>query len=342
MYDRKIDGRELKFGVSGKLYQSNVLLYDKQSESLWSQLKEEAISGEMTGKRLTALPSVLTTWSRWRRDHPATLVLSPDTGYARPYDRDPYAGYAESGDLMFPPSRVDRRLPAKARVLGIEMQGDAVALPFERLAAAKTPFEIRIGGTEVTIRYDSATATAEALVRGKLIPAFTGYWFAWYAFHPQTKVWPDVSPAAAPAALGEASRIVVVEHQGRWASLGRLSPVGDRLAEDERGGFYVISGTLRNDSRQPVDFVELSYELLDDRGRVVLRDQGYNRTAETLRDSEGHSTTPLPDAARPPPIPPGATDSFRMFFFRDETPQFASYRIRVAAAPDGSTRPAGR
>lgn len=215
MYDRKIDGRELTFGVSGKLYQSNVLLYDKQSESLWSQLKEEAIAGEMTGKRLTALPSVLTTWGRWRRDHPNTLVLSPDTGYARPYDRDPYAGYAESDGLMFPPSRVDRRLPSKVRVLGIEIQGDAVALPFERLAAAKTPLEIRIGGTEVTVRYDSASATAEALVRGQPIPAFTGYWFAWYAFHPQTKVWPEMSSAAAePGRLDEASRIVLVRASG--------------------------------------------------------------------------------------------------------------------------------
>jgi len=218
VYDRKIDGRELTFGVSGKLYQSNVLLYDKQSESLWSQLKEEAISGEMTGKRLTALPSVLTTWGRWRRDHPATLVLSPDTGYARPYDRDPYAGYAESDDLMFPPSRVDRRVPPKARVLGIEIRGEAVALPFERLAAAKTPFEIRIGGSAVTVRYDSASATAEALVHGQPIAAFTGYWFAWYAFHPQTKVWPDMFPAVAqPAERGTASQIVVFEHQGRWA-----------------------------------------------------------------------------------------------------------------------------
>lgn len=189
MYDRKINGREITFGVSGKLYQSNVLLYDKQTESLWSQLKEEAVTGPMTGTRLTALPSIVTSWSRWRHDHPKTLVLSSDTGYSRPYDRDPYAGYEESDVLMFPPSHGDTRLPPKERVLGLELKGETMAFPLSRLAAAKAPLDVTIGGMKVTVRYDSETKTAEALAGGDAIPAFTGYWFAWYAFHPTTKVW---------------------------------------------------------------------------------------------------------------------------------------------------------
>ena len=75
MYDREMNKKELTFGVSGLLYESNVLLYDHQTESLWSQLKEEAVTGPQTGTRLRAIPSVMTTWKAWRAQHPNTLVL---------------------------------------------------------------------------------------------------------------------------------------------------------------------------------------------------------------------------------------------------------------------------
>jgi hypothetical protein len=341
VYDRTIDGRELTFGVSGKLYQSNVLLYDKQSESLWSQIQEEAVAGVMTGKRLTALPSVLTTWERWRRDHPTTLVLSPDTGYSRPYDRDPYEGYADSDSLMFPPSRIDRRLPPKERVVGLEKGGEAIALPTSRLAQTKTPVEVRLGGTTITVRYDPASETAEAFVGGKPTPAFTGYWFAWYAFHPQTRLWPGVTPGAANregAADHGDSPIVILEHQGRWSSLMGFSEMSGGLGDDERGGFYLITGKLRNDSRKTLSFVRLGYELLDDRGEVVVRDWGYNRSAEELRDPQVESGETPPVEVGVKPIAAGADDSFRMFFFRDELPRFRSYRVSVEAVGESPER----
>jgi hypothetical protein len=85
----------LVFGVSGLLYNSDMLLYDRQSESLWSQIDRRAISGPRRGERLQAIPLEHTTWGDWRRRHPDTLVLSRDTGHARDYDRDPYAGYEQ-------------------------------------------------------------------------------------------------------------------------------------------------------------------------------------------------------------------------------------------------------
>ncbi len=101
-FNARIEGRVLNFGVSGLLYNSDVLLYDRQTQSLWSQLLGQAISGPMKGHHLKMLPLSHTTWADWRKSHPATEVLSANTGMQRPYERDPYAGYERSEEIMFP------------------------------------------------------------------------------------------------------------------------------------------------------------------------------------------------------------------------------------------------
>ncbi|HSG05403.1 MAG TPA: DUF3179 domain-containing protein, partial [Nitrospiria bacterium] len=93
-FDPVVKGEHFTFGVSGLLYQSDVLMYDRQTDSLWSQILQEAVTGKMMGTRLTLLPLIHTTWEEWRKEHPNTLVLSTDTGYSRNYRRDPYEGYA--------------------------------------------------------------------------------------------------------------------------------------------------------------------------------------------------------------------------------------------------------
>lgn len=247
MYDRKIGDRELTFGVSGLLYQSNVLLYDKETESLWSQLREEAVTGSLTGTKLTPLPSVTTTWGRWRELHPKTLVLSPQTGYSRPYGRNPYEAYEASDELMFPPSRLDRRLPPKEKVIGIRLGGEEIALPFSGLARASRSIEVEIGGMTVTVSFDATTQTAEAIVGTDPLPAFTGYWFAWSAFHPKTKVWGEESPrSAVPRALDSMfRRATIVEHSG----VSPTSPGSLRAGTSERAaastGSAERSGTTR-------------------------------------------------------------------------------------------------
>lgn len=108
MYDRTVNGQTLSFGVSGQLYRRNLLLYDHQTESLWSQIREEAVTGPFAGTRLRAVPSTMTTWAEWRQQHPDTLVLSTDTGFDRDYERDPYAGgYV---DILMLPLRLLRDL----------------------------------------------------------------------------------------------------------------------------------------------------------------------------------------------------------------------------------------
>ena len=75
-----VHGKEVSFGVSGLLYQSDLLMYDHQSESLWSQVSMKAVAGPLTGTKLTPVPLVHTTWGDWKRSHPATQVLSTETG----------------------------------------------------------------------------------------------------------------------------------------------------------------------------------------------------------------------------------------------------------------------
>jgi hypothetical protein len=114
-----------------------LLFYDKASESLWSQIKDEAIAGPLTGRRLEALPSVVTTWETWRAAHPDTQVLDVDTGYSRNYAVDPYENYERSDQIMFPVTPLDNRRPAKERILGLTVNKIDEAFPFSRLAKAR-------------------------------------------------------------------------------------------------------------------------------------------------------------------------------------------------------------
>jgi hypothetical protein len=101
VYSRQVEDEVLTFGVSGMLYKANVLMYDRQTESLWSQARRAAVTGAMTGAELEVLPSTLTSWRKWRQKHPQTEVLSLDTGYKRNYRQDPYADYYQSKKGFF-------------------------------------------------------------------------------------------------------------------------------------------------------------------------------------------------------------------------------------------------
>jgi hypothetical protein len=189
VYDRQLGKEPLTLGVSGKLYESNLLFYDRTTESLWSQIKGEAVAGPLTGSRLDALPSVVTSWAIWRQVHPDTLVLDVNTGYSRNYAIDPYESYEGSNRVLFPVSQPDDRLPAKERVLGLTINGMDEAFPFSSLAAARQPLKLRLGGEHVAVIFDAQSRTAGAVTRRQHVPAYTGYWFGWAAFHPKTAIW---------------------------------------------------------------------------------------------------------------------------------------------------------
>lgn len=183
-------GSELTFGVSGLLYNSDVLLYDRQTDSLWSQLLMQAVTGPAKGRRLTPLPLEHTSWGAWRRAHPNTRVLSTETGYVRDYGRNPYAGYALDDRLYFPVGRESRRYHPKEQVLGVEIDGRFKAYPFVELArSGQTEIDDDIDGQRLRIRFDADNRSAVAFdADGRPLPAVTGFWFAWFAFHPDTAV----------------------------------------------------------------------------------------------------------------------------------------------------------
>ena len=192
VFDARVRGVAASFGVSGLLYNSDVLLYDRATQSLWSQLLKVAVSGPLKGTRLQALPITHTSWADWHKRYPATQVLSDDTGFARDYGRDPYAGYDRVQRLMFDVAHRDERFELKEWVLGVELNGAVKAYPFSVLA--KTVGETgvlrdRLGGAPVQIRFDPEHRTAEALDRdGRALPSTMAFWFAWVAFHPTTEV----------------------------------------------------------------------------------------------------------------------------------------------------------
>lgn len=189
VYSREAGGKTLTLGVSGKLYQSNLVLYDKGTQSLWSQLGGEALAGPMAGQKLTAIPSTVTTWEAWRKMHPSTDALSINTGYTRDYGVDPYWGYEHGDQVVSPITHLDERLSAHEIVLGVTAGGAAEAFPLSRLSQAALPLRVQLGGAELTITYDADSGAATASVAGERIPVYNGYWFAWAAFHPKTTIW---------------------------------------------------------------------------------------------------------------------------------------------------------
>lgn len=124
-WHRTFDGSATTFGVSGLLYNNNLIPYDRSTDSHWSQMKMKAVEGEMKGKSADLFRIVETTWDTWKEMYPSTKVLSRDTEYNRPYGRYPYGDYKTNHSaIYFPVTHKDERLPAKTRVLGLLAEGD--------------------------------------------------------------------------------------------------------------------------------------------------------------------------------------------------------------------------
>jgi hypothetical protein len=149
-FDRRLGDRLLTFGTSGKLYRSDLVMYDRQTESLWSQLEGRAIAGHLTGDVLARLPVQTVTWDQWREAHPDGQVLSRDTGVERDYGRNPYVGYDEAADDPFLFSGdPDPRLLPKERVLGLgDTDGEPTAIVLSDLAEQRV-VELDVAGQPV-------------------------------------------------------------------------------------------------------------------------------------------------------------------------------------------------
>ena len=188
-FEGNVGGRSYTFGISGLLYQSDLLMYDHQTQSLWSQIAMEAVAGPMTGTRLSHLFLIHTTWGEWKADHPTTSVLSTKTGHMRNYNRDPYLGYAQRAELMFNTNRFSPLFHPKEWVLGIDINGVRKAYAFAELRKVTGVVRDLVNGKAVRIHFNPRAQSAYATdAEGKPLPSVMAFWFAWYAFHPDTEV----------------------------------------------------------------------------------------------------------------------------------------------------------
>lgn len=202
VFDRRVGGQTREFGISGLLWNSNALLYDRQSrqeeESLWSQVLMRAVTGPAAkkGLRLRLIPSELVDWKTWKNEHPDGTVLSKKTGYYRNYDRMPYGSYFASDRLMFPVDRRTRRegLKNKEEMLLVKTdraQKAYVLHDLKRLVVKGSNLKDRLGDKEIKLeRVSSNGFRAYRLEEGKWVrtPSAVLFNFVLEAMYPVVEI----------------------------------------------------------------------------------------------------------------------------------------------------------
>ncbi len=162
VFDRTVDGTVLDFGVSGNLRHSDLVMYDRQTESWWQQATGRGIVGEYSGTALEFLPSQLVSWAQFKELHPDGLVLTRDTGHNRDYGANPYGGYDRAASrpfLLGDQSLLDGRLNPKVRIVGIVIDDESVAFPLPDLSDVKVVND-EVGGEPIVILWSPGTSSA--------------------------------------------------------------------------------------------------------------------------------------------------------------------------------------
>lgn len=193
VFDPLVQGKRVEFGTSGKLWKSNLVMYDRKTDSYWSQILGEAIAGEMTGTKLTILSSDLMRFGEWKKKYPQGEVLSRDTGTIRFYGSNPYGDYFEPVDFALSLAGTqDERLAPDEFVFGIVVGERAKAYPTRIVKERGEVLDV-FEGTTFVLRHDKELDVArmfKKLDNGELeqINPFSAFWFSWAAAHPDTKV----------------------------------------------------------------------------------------------------------------------------------------------------------
>ena len=227
VFERVIDGKEVEFGTSGKLYNSNLVMYDRLTDSYWSQALGVAITGELTGYELKRIPFDVISWADWKTLHPDTLVLTTETGHIRSYGVDPYGDYYTDPRILFPVDHKDDRMHPKEIILGFYEEEVYKAYKQEDVESAivindkintqpmmlvslfsgdSRAFDRTVDGKVLTFDFvDDVIIDLESksewnydgvAISGSMegiqlvrLPFNPGFWFEWVAFHPDTEVY---------------------------------------------------------------------------------------------------------------------------------------------------------
>ncbi|MCP4139803.1 MAG: DUF3179 domain-containing protein [Chloroflexi bacterium] len=159
-FDREFDGQILDFGTTGRLRYSNLIMYDRQTETWWQQATGDGIVGEYTGEQLTFYPAAMISWADFKSQYPDGDVLSKNTGFNRNYGQNPYAGYDDISQKPFLfDGEYNDKLPPMARVLTVELNGETVAYTYttlEKMGAVND----EVGGESIVLFWTEGTASA--------------------------------------------------------------------------------------------------------------------------------------------------------------------------------------
>jgi hypothetical protein len=179
-FDRQTDGQVLDFGTTGNLRHSDLVMYDRQTETWWQQATGQAIVGELAGTQLEFLPSQLVSWGQFVTAHPDGMVLSRETGHARDYGSNPYAGYDRIDSdpfLLEDKTLLDGRLSPKVRILGVVINGEPAAYPFPLLAEQRVVND-EVGGEPIVVIWADGAASgldAPTVAGGEIVGAANAF-----------------------------------------------------------------------------------------------------------------------------------------------------------------------
>ncbi len=160
-FERTFDGQVLDFGTTGRLRYSNLIMYDRQTETWWQQATGEAIAGEFTSRQLTFVPASLISWADFKAAYPEGKVLSRETGYRRSYGQNPYDGYDNVNNLpfLYRGPETPGALPPMARVVTVDLNGEAVGYPYDVLQEVHMANDT-VGGVPIVVLWAPGTASA--------------------------------------------------------------------------------------------------------------------------------------------------------------------------------------
>ncbi len=188
MYARRAGGRGLTFDFAEGLVRDNLLIVDRETGSVWSQLDGQAVIGPMRGTPLQIVPSMQTTWRFWRERHPDTKVMTLDGPAFEDTDGRPYRYRPPDAAPPEPSARVAHDTSTLG--LGLALEGQSTFLPFRELARGGAPIRLTLAGVAVVIHFDRDGATAWAEDEsGQLLPAVLAYESGWLAFFPESTVY---------------------------------------------------------------------------------------------------------------------------------------------------------
>ena len=231
VFERTINNQEVEFGTSGKLYNSNLVMYDRLTDSYWSQAIGLAIKGELTGDELKRIPSDVMRWGDWKSLYPDSLVLTTETGHTRAYGVDPYGSYYTEPRILFPVDNYDPRLHEKELILGFEENNLFKAYKLEDVESSivindeingrpivlvslfsdnARAFDREIDNQVLEFTYSAAKIidiqtgsewnydglAVSGPLKGTQLDRTVfdpGFWFAWVAFHPVTNLYGELN-----------------------------------------------------------------------------------------------------------------------------------------------------